>query len=135
MADRLAQAAVLFALVATSLAALAIGPAIVKPEYPDMCWIPKENRPFPDGGQWLEPNCLRATCISYKSNLYVEYASCGIVVGGPGCETVQDLSLPYPSCCPTLSCPNTDPAALKGEEYEEFNNWIGEYYDEPEPTA
>lgn len=60
---------------------------------------------------------------------------CGPVAAGPGCKPVQDLSLPYPSCCPIISCPNADPDALKGEEYDEFTNWISEYYDNPTPTA
>nr|XP_053635366.1 uncharacterized protein LOC128690654 isoform X1 [Cherax quadricarinatus] len=104
-------------------------------DYPGMCWIAKQNKSFPDGGQWQEPNCMRATCLSYKSSLYVEYATCGLMGVEPGCETVQDLTLDYPSCCPTLSCPNLDNEALKGDEYEEFTNWIGEYYDQPLPVA
>ncbi|KAK8741909.1 hypothetical protein OTU49_002008 [Cherax quadricarinatus] len=127
--------ALLMALISTTLAAVAIGPAVVNPDYPGMCWIAKQNKSFPDGGQWQEPNCMRATCLSYKSSLYVEYATCGLMGVEPGCETVQDLTLDYPSCCPTLSCPNLDNEALKGDEYEEFTNWIGEYYDQPLPVA
>ncbi|KAG7160811.1 putative Single domain von Willebrand factor type C-containing protein 4 [Homarus americanus] len=103
--------------------------------HPGMCWIPKHNKAYSDGGHWQEPQCMRATCVSYRSELYVEYATCGAVGGEPGCKTVQDLSLPYPSCCPAVSCPDLDPAALKGEEYGEFTNWIGDYYDQSTPIA
>nr|XP_027223835.1 uncharacterized protein LOC113816013 [Penaeus vannamei]AEB54794.1 single VWC domain protein 4 [Penaeus vannamei]WKV34895.1 Vago transcript isoform 4 [Penaeus monodon] len=135
MGFSVAQVALVLCLAGTSLAAVAIGPAVVHPDHPGKCWLPKQSRSYADGAQWQEPNCMRATCLSYKSQLYVEYATCGPVAAGPGCKPVQDLSLPYPSCCPIISCPNADPDALKGEEYDEFTNWISEYYDNPTPTA
>ena len=32
------------------------------------------------------------------------YDRCGLVSADPGCDIVQDSSLPYPSCCPTIRC-------------------------------
>ena len=32
------------------------------------------------------------------------FLRCGLVGSGPNCELIEDLTLPYPACCPTIRC-------------------------------
>ena len=33
-----------------------------------------------------------------------QFNRCGLISVDPGCELLQDLALPYPSCCPRMRC-------------------------------
>lgn len=126
------QFVALMALFGVSLSTVALGPSPVHPDHPGECWSNSQKKSFPDGGQWQEPNCVRVTCTLYKERLFVQYASCPSIGVPPGCTTTRDVNLPYPSCCPMPYCPsNPNPEDLMGEDYEEFTNWISEYYDQP----
>ena len=35
------------------------------------------------------------------------FLRCGLVGSGPNCELIEDLTLPYPACCPTIRCATT----------------------------
>ncbi|KAF5305240.1 hypothetical protein FQR65_LT07779 [Abscondita terminalis] len=52
----------------------------------------------------VEGRCVRATCGSGQ----ISYAGCGVISGPEGCkEGPEDLSKPYPDCCPKIICPKT----------------------------
>lgn len=122
----------LMMLVVASIATVALGPSPVHPDNPDECWSNSQKKSFSDGSFWQEANCIQVSCTAYKNKLYLQYASCPSIGVPPGCKTTRDLSLPYPSCCPLPSCPTEpNPADLLGEDYEDFTNWISEYYDQP----
>nr|XP_045618779.1 uncharacterized protein LOC123770711 [Procambarus clarkii] len=124
MAYWVVRTALLMALVACSLAAVAIGISDINPEYPNMCWVAKANKAYPPGTQWQEPHCTRAACTKNRSRLTIEYATCGVMGDAPlGCRKVQNLSLPYPHCCPDLSCDKTE--ATKEENNESANSIDG----------
>ncbi|XP_076033050.1 short spindle 7 [Oratosquilla oratoria] len=97
--------------------------------------------------------------LSHRGSLVVQYSTCGAVAVDPPCHVEKgDVSLPYPKCCYNIVCPpsKADPIsssssssfsdqkptgidhdalllspeeAEKDKEYEEFYNWVFEYYD------
>ncbi|XP_028131240.1 uncharacterized protein LOC114326953 [Diabrotica virgifera virgifera] len=52
-----------------------------------------------------EGHCVQLTCSS--GTRYIHEAGCGSVGAEPPCVvTSEDLSKPYPDCCPGISCPD-----------------------------
>ncbi|XP_074032378.1 complement inhibitor CirpT3-like [Leptinotarsa decemlineata] len=50
----------------------------------------------------IEGQCATATCGSDR-NVYLK--GCGATSKEAPCKIVEDLSKPYPDCCPKLQCP------------------------------
>jgi hypothetical protein len=51
--------------------------------------------------------------LTGNAQLMVSYESCGAVDVGAPCYLSEDLSLPYPDCCPQPMCPEDE-----GQTYE-----------------
>jgi len=89
------------------------------PAYPGKCYVKHTGIAHALGATWQVPEMLCAEATCYRSGsenkFLVAYQTCGLVSADPGCDIVEDLSLPYPSCCPTIRC---DTPAL---DYESIN--------------
>ncbi|PZC84524.1 hypothetical protein B5X24_HaOG204554 [Helicoverpa armigera] len=98
---------VVFALiVGTASAATFIGLNPPKPSslaHKEGCYIKEINDVIPFG-ETVRPigHCYRISC----GGEYIDYASCGVVAtNDPKCYiTDEDLSKPYPDCCPDIKC-------------------------------
>ena len=61
----------------------------------------------------IEQNLLRVVilCAEIIFDLVLVFSfgflRCGLVGAGPDCELIEDLTLPYPACCPTIRCSKT----------------------------
>ena len=86
--------------VAATESALSYGPAVVDPRFPGKCYDKESEKAYPPGETWQLPNCIEGRCNDRDGTLYVQRASCGVVVVDEGVELVSDKSLPYPDCCP-----------------------------------
>uniref|UniRef100_A0A2H1WRV5 SFRICE_027488 n=1 Tax=Spodoptera frugiperda TaxID=7108 RepID=A0A2H1WRV5_SPOFR len=67
------------------------------------CYIKELNDYIPFGHNVTIGNCMQVTC----EETLMEFATCGVFVR-PNCVEVQDLSKPYPECCPTEKCEGVD---------------------------
>ncbi|KAK4291293.1 hypothetical protein Pmani_035870 [Petrolisthes manimaculis] len=86
-----------------------MGPARLHPDYPGECWVPEHNTSYKVNTQWQTTHmgCIAASCVSYRNTLYIQYLTCGVIGVESGCETVADLTLPYPACCPNVTPTHT----------------------------
>ncbi|KAL0829363.1 hypothetical protein ABMA28_004141 [Loxostege sticticalis] len=101
----ISRTVLLLALVGFSCAAVWQGKLPPKPEkhaHKTGCYV-KEIDDVVPFGQTVTPigHCYRIECDSQM----MYYASCGLVGAGPGCHvTEEDLTKPYPDCCPGVKC-------------------------------
>jgi hypothetical protein len=81
------------------------------PEYPEKCYLESSKTSHALGSTWQVPEmvCAEATCYRSGSpnKFLIAYQTCGLVGAGPDCELIEDLTLPYPACCPTIRCSKT----------------------------
>ncbi|KAF5305241.1 hypothetical protein FQR65_LT07780 [Abscondita terminalis] len=76
----------------------------VDPNNPDVCVSKDSGVGTMKVGETktIKGQCVRAICGSGM----ISYAGCGTIAGPPGCkEGPEDLSKPYPACCPDIVCP------------------------------
>ncbi|KAK7065554.1 hypothetical protein SK128_000078 [Halocaridina rubra] len=104
MRHQIGQFLGLMTVITIASASVAVGPSPVNPDFPLDCWSQSQQKNFPEGASWAEPNCLQVTCTGYQNQLYLLYTSCSRIGVPPGCKTIQDMTLPYPACCPRPSC-------------------------------
>lgn len=114
-----------------TLAAVARGPATVHPDHPSQCWLTGPSVALWPGQSHTQAPCTRIGCSNdtRTNSLYVEYATCGLLSVAPGCLTLKKEGAPYPECCPRGLCPRTLDRDFRSPEYEEFTDWLSQYYD------
>ncbi|XP_045760420.1 venom toxin OcyC11 isoform X2 [Maniola jurtina] len=102
----LKETVVLLSLVCVAFAAVGLAPLEEKPkrfEGTEGCYISKLDAVIPFGK--AAPS--KDSCMEYRcGKTRVRLVTCGTVVVTPPCYTVQDLSKPYPECCPQMRCGN-----------------------------
>ncbi|KAH9636873.1 hypothetical protein HF086_010654 [Spodoptera exigua] len=65
------------------------------------CYIEEKNDVIPFGQSVTVGHCTEITC----GRKWMNYNSCGsTIVDIPNCHLVEDLSKPYPDCCPKIKC-------------------------------
>jgi len=78
------------------------------PEHPGKCYLRESGVAHELGSRWQVPEwgCAQATCYRSGSDklFLIAYQTCGSIMADPDCELVEDLTLPYPSCCPSIYC-------------------------------
>ncbi|CAD0245921.1 unnamed protein product [Spodoptera exigua] len=91
-------------IVGTTIAAQAMGPVPPKPAafaHKEGCYIEEKNDVIPFGQSVTVGHCTEITC----GRKWMNYNSCGsTMVDIPNCHLVEDLSKPYPDCCPKIKC-------------------------------
>jgi len=113
----------------STFAAVAIGPAPMNEVCPGQCWDEGTSKCIAVGDSYTpSTTCSRAYCTSYKTKLFIEYATCGKIALPPGCRIVVDNSLAYPACCHAAITCDTSFSLEEDPEYQEFTNWLEEEY-------
>ncbi|KAK4875305.1 hypothetical protein RN001_011727 [Aquatica leii] len=75
----------------------------IDPANPDLCVNEKIGTMKDGETKTLQGECVRASC----SPGVISYAGCGVIGLREGCVLgPEDLSKPYPDCCPGEVCPN-----------------------------
>jgi len=122
---------VLLCTISSSMAAMALGPAQTHESNPNMCH--EEGNYYHPGESWQIQGCGIANCLlsnhTGTPQLFVSYASCGVVAADPPCNITEDTTLAYPECCPKVVCPEEEEAVVEasGENQgseEELENGV-----------
>ncbi|XP_063590855.1 U-scoloptoxin(16)-Er12a-like [Penaeus indicus] len=69
---------------------------------PSMCV--DETGSHPAGSTWYLEGCQMGECRSDGMDIFTIHSSCGLDSIPDGCEVVQDNTLNFPECCPTVVC-------------------------------
>ncbi|KAK4875304.1 hypothetical protein RN001_011726 [Aquatica leii] len=73
------------------------------PANPDVCVNSRIGTMKVGETKTVAGECIRASCSPGQ----IDYAGCGSVGVPKGCFLgVEDLSKPYPDCCPGIACPD-----------------------------
>uniref|UniRef100_A0A336N1W6 CSON010341 protein n=1 Tax=Culicoides sonorensis TaxID=179676 RepID=A0A336N1W6_CULSO len=74
------------------------------PKYPNHCYYADENKYYEVSE---EPHQVEGSCITLNchKDFSMTLATCIKAGGGDGCtEVPEDLTKPYPDCCPAFKC-------------------------------
>jgi len=100
--------------------AVALGLADVSEDYPGHCIDDVTGHPYKVSVTWpMTDMCGQKSCEEHGDKLYITYTTCGLVQVSPECYIEEDLSRPYPDCCPQVVCP---PLQSGPGDYSEVSN-------------
>lgn len=91
----------------TAFAAVALGKAEVHADHPRQCFDVPSKKYYAIGSQWqMTDTCGVVSCEQMgKDALYLSYSTCPSISVGAPCFLDEDVSAPYPGCCPRMKCP------------------------------
>jgi len=110
VAASLLQISIIFSsyLVIPSDSATAFEEIDENPEHLGKCYVKETKVAHELGSTWQVPEmiCAQASCYrsGYETKFLIAYQTCGLVSVDPGCELIEDLTVPYPACCPQIRC-------------------------------
>jgi len=102
--------------------AVAVGISAVSEEHPGKCLDDRTGAAYSVSEVWeMRDTCGQHTCVKRGDTLYINYETCGSVQADPPCYTVQDMSLPYPACCPRIICNKPIANEINIDEYSDYS--------------
>lgn len=117
----------------TSMAAVAIGLALVSQEHPHSCMEEGGSGvAHPVGTAWSLPDtCGQSECIQRQDTLYITYQSCGYAEAEPPCYIVYNTSAEYPACCGKVVCDPVEGNEIDVDDYGHYDEYMMSTYDAP----